>query len=274
MDEQPRDPSPQPEPADPAAPATPAPEPAQPATGWISPAPEPEPTAGWIPPADAKPNRIVIRILAGIAVAVVGFLVLVTFLGAQSDPHDQALEDFGQRLTALPEFEARYGDVESGDEAFRLGQQLGVAGLARLPDDRLLRYWQLSNAMLGLADDANCAAIMRQTISGTDAAGVVRRLEIDEFREMLDITYTALESELKGTPGPPAPTNADVEAASFALAGAMGADTVVELGTTLTDTSAEDAAVCGAARSFVGGILDLEEPHRTTFLRYMVAQGL
>jgi hypothetical protein len=274
MDEQPRDPSPQPEPADPAAPATPSPEPAQPATGWIPPAPEPEPTAGWIPPADAKPNRIVIRILAGIGVAVVGFLVLVTFLGAQSDPHDQALEDFGQRLTALPEFEARYGDVESGDEAFRLGQQLGVAGLARLPDDRLLRYWQLSNAMLGLADDANCAAIMRQTISGTDAAGVVRRLEIDEFREMLDITYTALESELKGTPGPPAPTIADVEAASFALAGAMGADTVVELGTTLTDNSAEDAAVCGAARSFVGGILDLEEPHRTTFLRYMVAQGL
>ena len=128
--------------------------------------------------------------------------------------------------------------------------------------------------MLGLADDANCAAIMRQTISGTDAAAVVRRLEIDQFREMLDVTFTALESELKGTPGPPAPTNADVEAASFALAGAMGADRVVELGTTLSDTSAEDAAVCGAARSFVDGVLALEEPHRTTFLRYMVAEGL
>jgi hypothetical protein len=212
--------------------------------------------------------------VAGIAVIVAGALVFTIFIGGSSDPHDQALEDFGQRLAALPEFEARYGDVESGDEAFRLGQQMGVAGLARLPDDRLLRYWQLSNTLLGLADDADCAAIMRQTISGTDAAALVRRLEIDEFREMLDVTYTALESELKGTPGPPTPTNADVEAASFALAGALGTDRVVELGTTLTDTSAEDAAVCGAARSFVGGILALEDPYRTTFLRYMVAQGL
>jgi hypothetical protein len=261
MDEQPRDPLPQAEPG-------------QPATGWVPPASEPEPTNGWIPPTEGKSSRVVIRVLASIAGLVLGAIVFAIFIGGSSDPHDQALEEFGQRLSAIPEFEARYGDVESGDEAFRLGQELGVAGLARLPDERLLRYWQLSNAMLALADDADCAAIMRQTISGTDAAGVVRRLEIDEFREMLDITYTALESELKGTPGPPVPTNADVEAASFALAGAMGADTVVELGTTLTDTSAEDAAVCGAARSFVGGILDLEEPHRTTFLRYMVAQGL
>jgi hypothetical protein len=260
MDEQPRDPAAQPDPA-------------QPATDWVPPAPQPAPTDGWIPPTDAKPSRTLIRVVAGIAVIVAGALVFTIFIGGSSDPHDRALEDFGQRLAALPEFEARYGDVESGDEAFRLGQQLGVAGLARLPDDRLLRYWQLSNTMLGLADDADCAAIMRQTISGTDAAALVRRLEIDEFREMLDVTYTALESELKGTPGPPTPTNADVEAA-FALAGALGTDRVVELGTTLTDTSAEDAAVCGAARSFVGGILALEDPHRTTFLRYMVAQGL
>ena len=263
MDEQPRDPTPQPEPTEAVAPVT----------GWVAPAPEPEPTPGWIPPSDGKPSRMVIRVLAGIAVAVLGALVFTIFIGGSSDPHDQALEEFSQRLSAIPEFEARYGDVESGDEAFRLGQQLGVAGLARLPDDRLLRYWQLSNAMLGLADDADCAAIMRQTITGTDAAAIVRRLEIDEFREMLDITYTALESELKDTPGPAAPTSADMEAASIALAGALGQDTVVELGTTLSDTSAEDAAVCRAARDFVGGILDLEEPHRSTFLRYMVVQG-
>ena len=281
MDEPPRDPPPQPEPTEPAAPETPDPEPApEPAVGWIppvaapTPAPASEPTEGWIPPADNKSSRIIIRVAAAIAVIVAGALVFTIFIGGSSDPHDQALEDFGQRLADLPEFEARYGDVESGDEAFRLGQQLGVAGLARLPDDRLLRYWQLSNEMLALADDADCAAVMRQTISGDDAAALVRRLEVDDFREMLEITYTALEAELKDTPGPPAPTNADIEAASVALAGAMGAETVVELGTTLSDITAEDAAVCGAARSFVGGILDLGEPHRSTFLRYMIAQGL
>jgi hypothetical protein len=260
MDDQPRDPAPQPEPTEAAAP--------------LPPAPEPEPTQGWIPPVEGKSSRVLVRILASVAGLVLGALVFATFIGGSSDPHDQALEEFGQRLSAIPEFEARYGDVESGDEAFRLGQQLGVAGLARLPDDRLLRYWQLSSSMLGLADDADCAAIMRQTIDGTDAAALVRRLEIDEFREMLDITYTALESELTSAAGPSAPTSAEMEAASFALAGALGADTVVELGTTLSDTSAEDAAVCRAARSFVGGILDLEDPHRTTFLRYMVSQGV
>ena len=240
MDEQPRDPSPDPKPTEPAAPVTPdapvtpAAEPTEPATGWIPPTRDLEPTVGWIPPAEGKPSRILIRVAAGIAVAVLGAVVFAMFIGGSSDPHDQALEEFGARLAALPEFKARYGDVETGD----------------------------------------CAAIMRATISGTDAAAVVRRLEIDEFREMLDVTYTALVSELKGTPGPPAPTNADVDAASLALEGALGADRVVELGTTLADPSAADAAVCGAARSFVGGILALEEPHRTTFLRFMVAQGL
>jgi hypothetical protein len=281
MDEPPRDPPTQPEPTEPAAPVTPVPEPApepepESAEGWIpsAPAPASEPIEGWIPPADNKSSRIVIRVLAAIAVVVAGALVFTIVIGGSSDPHDKALKDFGERLAALPEFEARYGDVESGDEAFQRGQQLGAAGLARLPDDRLLRYWQLSNEMLALADDADCAALIRQTAKGTDAASVVRRLEIDEFREMLEITYTAVEAELKDTPGPPAPKNADIEAASVALAGAMGADTVVGLGTTLSDITAEDAAVCGAARSFVAGILDLGEPHRSTFLRYMVAQGL
>ena len=65
-----------------------------------------------------------------------------------------------------------------------------------------------------------------------------------------------------------------MQAASVALANAMGVDAVTEAANALQDTTAEDAAVCGAARAFVGGILDLEEPHRATFLRYMVAQGL
>ena len=42
----------------------------------------------------------------------------------------------------------------------------------------------------------------------------------------------------------------------------------------LQDTTAEDKAVCDAARAFIGGVLDLEEPHRANFLRYMLVQGL
>jgi len=59
MDEQPRDPAPQPE---------------QPESASIPPGPEPEPS-GWIPPAESKSNRIVIRVVAGIAVAVAATLL-------------------------------------------------------------------------------------------------------------------------------------------------------------------------------------------------------
>ncbi len=65
-----------------------------------------------------------------------------------------------------------------------------------------------------------------------------------------------------------------MQAASLALANAMGLDAVTELANPLQDTTAEDKAVCDAAGQFVGGVLDLEEPHRATFLRYMVVQGL
>ena len=128
--------------------------------------------------------------------------------------------------------------------------------------------------MLALADDADCAAIMRQTIDGTDAAAIVRRLEIDEFREMLDITYTALESELKDTPGPAAPTSADMEAASFALARRRRrTERSWSSGRPSRTLPPRTQRSARAARNFVGAILDLEEPHRATFLRYMVVQG-
>ena len=42
----------------------------------------------------------------------------------------------------------------------------------------------------------------------------------------------------------------------------------------MQDTTAEDKAVCDAARAFIGGVLALEEPHRANFLRYLVVQGL
>ena len=64
-----------------------------------------------------------------------------------------------------------------------------------------------------------------------------------------------------------------MEAASFALAGALGQDTVVELGRP-SRHHRRGRSGPRAARNFVGGILDLEEPHRATFLRYMVVQGL
>lgn len=269
MDDHPSQPSDEPVPNEPAeTTAAPPSPPAEPVTGWVQ------------PPPDRKSGRTLPRLLAAIAVVLfglVGIFVLLTFLGSQireADPYETVTAEFGQRLIELPEFKARYSDVDTAEEAYQVGQQLGAVALARIADADLLRYWQLSERLLGVADDAACAGVMRQTIGAADAAELMRKLELEEVREMLDITYRAFEAELKETPGPAAPSDADVQAASFALAGAMGADTVVEMGTTLSDITASDAEVCAAARSFVQGVLALEEPHRTTMLRYMVtSQG-
>jgi hypothetical protein len=115
---------------------------------------------------------------------------------------------------------------------------------------------------------------MRQTIKAEQAGELAKTLDDDQYNELLEVTFKAFEADLKGTPGPPLPTDADVQAASVALANAMGLDAVTAAANALQDTTAEDKAVCDAARAFIGGVLDLDEPHRATFLRYMVAQGL
>jgi len=277
MDEPPRDPPPQPEPAEPAAPVTPVPEPApEPAQGWIPPAPAPasEPIEGWIPPAETKSSRLVIRVLAVIAVVVLGALVFTIFIGSQTDPREAAGNDLGRRLMAMPEFQARYGDVDTPERAYELGQELGTTALVRLDDQSLLRYWQLTEVVLQNADDSTCAQVMRQTIKAEQAAELAKTLDDDQYKEFLEVTFKAFEADLKGTPGPPLPTDADVQAASVALTNAMGLEAVTAAANALQDTTAEDKAVCDAARAFIGGVLDLDEPHRATFLRYMVAQGL
>jgi hypothetical protein len=260
MDEPPRDPPPQPEPTEPAV--TPAPEPA------------PEPASGWIPPAESKPSRILIRVIAGIAVAVAGILVFTIFIGSQVDPREAAANDFGHRLMEMPEFQARYGDVDSPEQAFELGRELGATAFARLDDPSLLRYWQLTEIVLQNADDSICTQVIRQTNQADQAGELAKTLDEDQSVELLNVTFKAFEAELKGTPGPPPPSDADIQAASIALANAMGPDAVTNAATALQDTTADDKAVCDAARAFIGGVLDLEEPHRANFLRYMVVQGL
>ncbi len=262
MDEPPRDPPPQPEPA---------PEPVE---GWIPPAPAPEPVEGWIPPAEGKSSRIIIRVAAAIAVIVAGALVFTIFVGSQVDPREAAANDYGRRLLEMPEFQARFGDVDSPERAYELGRELGTTALVRLGDPSLLRYWQLTEVVLQNADDSTCSQIMRQTIKAEQAGELAKTLDEDQYNEFLEVTFKAFAAELKKTPGPPPPSDADVQAASLALANAMGLDALTEAANALQDTTAEDKVVCDAARAIIGGVLALEEPHRATFLRYMVVQGL
>lgn len=240
--------------------------------------PEPEPAApgeppapsGWIQPSpDAEPRRLLALLLAIVAVGVLA-VVAVMVARSQGDPYDRAEQELGGRIAELPAFQDRFGDVGSSDEAFDLGQQLGTTALPRLGDTDLLRIWQLNGRLLQLADDTACARVMRQSISGADATELARQLEVEEYREFLELSYLALEAELNGTAGPPPPTDADFQSASVALASAMGFDTMMRDATTLQDPAATDPDLCAAARSIVQAVLGLEEPHRMTMLRSFV----
>jgi hypothetical protein len=233
------------------------------------PAPAP---SGWIQPTPGqKPSRVLPALLAVVAFGVLGVLGLLVFVGANVDPREAAASDFGRRLMEMPEFEARYGDVDSPEEAYQLGQQVGLTAFARLDDASLLRYWQLMDHVIERADDRACAGLIRQTLDASEATELTRLLDQDQFEELLGISFRAFEADLKGTAGPPAPSDADVQDASAALASAMGVDQLNQAAGALQDPTADDATVCRATKSFIGSVLELQDPHRATFLRYMAS---
>jgi hypothetical protein len=235
-------------------------------------APTEAPTSQWVQPAPSSgPSRTLPLILAVVVIGVLGIVAALILIGANADPRTSAAREFGQRLIEMPEFKARYGDVDTPEEAYELGQNIGARAFARLDDASLLRYWQLTEVLIGNADDRTCTQIMRQTIEAGDAEALSKTLDEDQYTELLDISFRAFEAELKETPGPPTPTDADVQAASLALANAVGMDQVTQAATALQDPAAPDADVCDAARLFLRGVLQLEEPHRATFLRYMAS---
>ena len=249
----------------PAVPAGPAPE-------DTAGAPTEGPTSQWVqPPPGGGGSRVLLAVLAVFALGVLGIVIALIVVGANADPRDTAAREFGQRLIAMPEFKARYGDVDTPEEAYELGQDIGARAFARLDDASLLRYWELTEILIANADDRTCTQIMRQTIEAADAETLSRTLDEDQYRELLDITFRAFEAELKGTQSPPTPTDADVQAASVALANAMGADDVTQAANALQDPTASDSDVCDAAKGFIHGVMQLEEPHRATFLRFMAS---
>src|SRR4029078_13666223 len=111
----------------------------------------------------------------------------------------------------------------------------------------------------------------RESVGRTHAEALSKTLNEDQYTELLDISFRAFEAELKGTPGPPTPTDADVQAASLDLARAIGVDQGAQAANALQDPTAADADVCDAAKAFLAGVLRLDEPHRGTFLRYMAS---
>ncbi len=228
---------------------------------------------GWIYPSNDRSRRswpLVLGLIA-VGVGVFAVVVILIFIGANVDPRDALARDFGERLLAAPEFRARFSDVDTMDEAYQAGLELGTTAYAHLDDPSLLRFWQLELKIWDGADDAVCAAVFRQTASAVQSSELLYQLDESELREVLDLTANAILAELRGAPAPPEPSQPEIDAAYGALRSAMGQQEMTDTATVMTDPSAEDAAVCEAAKSFVRSILELPDPDRAVMLRFMVS---
>ena len=223
------------------------------------------------PPTSGRKKLVYVGL--GVAIVVLFGLVTTILRGSPSnDPYDVATREIGQKLLAMPEFKAKYGDVTSEDRAYQIGQEIALKGIPRLGDADLLRYWQLTNKMIGVAEPAICGRIFKQTAGAEDAKRTARALDLASFRELLDVTLLAFQADLRGDPVRPVPSNEALTTAFLALQLSMGPG-MADAAATLTDRSASDADVCAAGRSFLAAVLALGEPDRTVITRYMIASA-
>jgi hypothetical protein len=217
-------------------------------------------------------SRLIYGVLA-VVVAILVVLILTIVRGATSnDPYDAATREIGQKLLAMPEFKARYGDITSDERAYQIGQEIALKGIPRLGDAELLRYWQLTNKVIGVADPAICGRIFRQTAGPEDAKNAARALDLASFRELLDVTMLAFQADLRGDPVRPAPSSEALTTAFLALQVSMGPG-MADAAAKLNDKSASDADVCTAGRAFLTAVLALGEPDRTVITRFMISSA-
>jgi hypothetical protein len=228
--------------------------------------------AAGAPAATSGRKKLVYVGLALAGAVLFGLIRTITGGSQSNDPYDVATREVGQKLLAMPEFKAKYGDITSEERAYQIGQEIALKGIPRLGDAELLRYWQLTNKMIGVADPAICGRIFKQTAGAEDARKTARALDLESFKQLLDVTLLALQADLRGDPVRPAPSSDALTTAFLALQTSMGPG-MADAATTLNDKSASDADVCAAGRSFLGAVLALGEPDRTVITRFMIANA-
>jgi hypothetical protein len=254
--------------------ATPDAPAATPSSGWVGTSGPVDGSAPLPPPSSDTTGRIarVLIVLGVLAALFVGsFVVRGAISGLFTSEHEKAATEAGERILAMPAFEARYGDVDSADRAFDVGQELVTTALPRLSPAELDQYWRATAEILNVADPEVCGKILRQTATREEAEAAAKALDIGTWRTLLSVTVVAIERELQGVEGSPAPTDTELTAAYEALAIQMGEAQVVATGNTMNDPAATNAAVCDAGKAFLAGVLALEETPKQTILRFMVS---
>jgi hypothetical protein len=206
--------------------------------------------------------------IAGVA-ALIGAVVGVTGnLDIPSqDPYVRATEDLAAEILEMPEFEDRFGALDEED-AFRVGFELGAAGIPRLSDAELSEWLSLTRELLGAVDVETCALLIRGTGDANTALDAFKALDLDTYTRYLEIVLQGVRLELTDALGASPPTQADVDAALVLLAEALGPTRSEEVATVFTDPSgASSQQVCAAGRDFYAALATLDEGPRGALIR-------
>ncbi len=171
----------------------------------------------------------------------------------------------------MPEFQQARGQ-RSAPETDALSWQLSRRGLRRLSNEQLLLRATLRSKALAAASIATCAAIVRDTPTETQMHDAFGKLDGTDITAFFSLVAEAIHAELQQQSPPTVVSEADFPAAFGALLSAVPQDRAERLAALLsrgpTQTSEED--VCWAERTFLAGLLSLQEPYRAMLARAVV----
>lgn len=228
------------------------------------------------PPAAPQPTKRsrwprILGIALVVAVVVGGVAVQRILFGR--DAYEQALADATASLMESADFKSRYGTV-SDDEAEQIGTELGAKGIGHLGDAELEEYFGTTVRIVETLDEEPCAQLLAGSVDNDAVLEGAKTLEIDTFRRYIDILMAGARAELEGAAPPPAPTDAELQAAFVALAAELGQDRALEVLTIVSDPSSHEAGeTCAATLEMLRAILDVPDAERRDLLRFMASQA-
>lgn len=241
----------------------------------------------WSPPPVARKRMIVLGTCGAIAGAIGALFLAIQiddyFSAGRYTPsyeaspvvleksaYDAALERYGARVAAVPEYLAVVRTATDKAAAQSIGRDLSRKGLRRLSDDTLLTRLVLMRRIADDADVGTCAAL----ITGEPAPGieaVLRRFSADDVQQWFDLSYEATMAELRQTAYPPGAQQAQIERAMQQLLRSLAPEDAQLLRSMLMSAQGKPPAdACRAARLLYSGLSNLPERPRLVLARALV----
>lgn len=151
-------------------------------------------------------------------------------------------------------------------------RQLTSHGLKRLRIEQLQRQFELRLALLKAVDEAQCAAIVRGTVSANAFNDALSRLGEPQVLLWMENAYGAAAAEVRQAAFKPV-GQGELEAAFDTLLGREDAQTQRLVKVLTKPQLASDSDVCWAERLYAEKVLKLGPTYRNTLVRYW-AQSL